>query len=93
MYFEINSTFKFMKKRLFGTYSLIALSIPATLLTLAPNAQAIGRVLGSTATTNMGTFTSGSPLSNLTNQSGLSATYTSGTTDFDIPRTVIICVF
>jgi hypothetical protein len=72
-----------MKKRLFGTYSLIALSIPATLLTLAPNAQAIGRVLGSTATTNMGTFTSGSPLSNLTNQSGLSATYTSGTTDFD----------
>jgi len=66
MYFEINSTFKFMKKRLFGTYSLIALSIPATLLTLAPNAQAIGRVLGSTATTNMGTFTSGSPLSNLT---------------------------
>ena len=72
-----------MKKRLFGTYSLIALSIPATLLTLAPNAQAIGRVLGSTATTNMGTYTSGSPLSNLTNQSGLSATYTSGTTDFD----------
>jgi hypothetical protein len=72
-----------MKKQLFGTYSLLALSIPAVLLTLAPNAQAAGLVLGSTATTTMGQGLGVSPISNVTNQSGLSATYTSGTTDFD----------
>ena len=70
-----------MKNQLFGTYSLLALSIPAALLTLAPNAQAAGLVLGSTATTNMGQAVGS--ISSVTNQSGLSATYTSGTTDFD----------
>jgi hypothetical protein len=73
-----------MKKQLFGTYSLLALSIPVAMLTLAPNAQAAGLVLGSTATTNMGVYSqTGNSLSNLTNKSGLSATYTSGITDFD----------
>jgi hypothetical protein len=71
-----------MKKQLFGTYSLIALSIPAALFTLAPNAQAAGLVLGSTATSAL-TSVSGTTISNITNQSGLSATYTSGVTDFD----------
>lgn len=71
-----------MKKQLFGAYSLLALSLPAALLTLAPNAQAAGLVLGSTATTTMGTA-SGFSISAITSQSGLSATYTSGTTDFD----------
>jgi hypothetical protein len=43
-----------MKKQLFGTYSLLALSVPAALFTIAPKAQALGQVLGSTATTTMG---------------------------------------
>jgi hypothetical protein len=60
---------------------LIALSIPAALFTLAPNAQAIGFVLGSTAITTLPT-TAGA-IGNLTNQSGLSTPYTSGVTDFD----------
>jgi hypothetical protein len=71
-----------MKKQLFGTYSLLALSVPAALFTIAPKAQALGQVLGSTATTTMGSV-SGFGISNAVNQSGLSATYTSGTTDFD----------
>lgn len=71
-----------MKNQLFGTYSLLALSIPVALFTIAPNAQAAGLVLGSTASTNMGTFR-GFSISAITNQIGLSATYTSGTTDFD----------
>jgi hypothetical protein len=70
-----------MKKPLFGIYSLLALSVPAALFTLAPNAQAAGSIIGSTATTNMGT-TTGS-ISNIINQSGLSASYTSGVTNFD----------
>jgi hypothetical protein len=59
---------------------LIALSIPAALFTLAPNAQAIGFVLGSTASTTLPT--SGGAIGIVTNQSGLSAPYTSGVTDF-----------
>jgi hypothetical protein len=65
-----------MKKPLFGTYSLLALSVPAALFTLASNAQAAGSVIGSTATTNM--VTSTGSISNIINQSGLSASYTSG---------------
>jgi hypothetical protein len=71
-----------MKKQLFGTYSLLALSIPAALLTLAPSAQAIEVILGSTATTALSAI-GGSNVANITNQSGLSAAYTSGVTDFD----------
>jgi hypothetical protein len=71
-----------MKNQLLRNYSLLALSLPAALFTLAPNAQAAGLVLGSTATTTMGESTN-FPISAITNQSGLSATYTSGTTDFD----------
>jgi hypothetical protein len=57
----------------------IALSLPVA---LAPHAQAAGIVRGSTAT---GPFTNiaGTSLANVTNQSGLSASYVSGTTDFD----------
>lgn len=71
-----------MKNQLFSISSLLALSVPVALLTIAPNAQAAGLVLGSTATTNM-IVSNANPLSIVTNQSGLSATYTSGTTDFD----------
>jgi len=71
-----------MKKQLFGTYSLIALSIPVTLFTIAPDAQAIGVIRGSTATSDL-TNTYGTTISSITNQSGLSAIYTSGVTDFD----------
>jgi hypothetical protein len=71
-----------MKKQLFGTYSLIALSIPVALFTIAPNAQAIGVMRGSTATSSM-TTAIGSSISNITNQTGLSSGYTSGVTDFD----------
>ena len=70
-----------MKKQLFGTYSLLALSVPVALLTIAPDAQAIGVIRGSTATTAL-TTNSGN-ISSITNQSGLSATYTSGVTDFN----------
>jgi hypothetical protein len=74
-----------MKNQLFRTYSLIALSIPAALFTIAPNAQALSGprvILGSTATTTL-TPVAGTAVGNLTNQSGLSANYTSGVTDFD----------
>ena len=70
-----------MKKQLFGTYSLLALSIPAALFTIAPSAQAIEVMRGSTATTAL-TPAAGN-ISNITNQSGLSANYTSGVTDFN----------
>lgn len=70
-----------MKKQLFGTYALAALSIPAALLTTAPIAQAVGLVRGSTATSAL--TTSVGAISNITNRSGLSTTYTSGVTDFD----------
>jgi hypothetical protein len=72
-----------MKNQLFAISSLIALSVPATLFTIAPSAQAAGSVIGSTATTTMGSVTTTFDISNAVNQSGLSATYTSGTTDFD----------
>lgn len=72
-----------MKKQLFGTYSLIALSIPAALFTIAPDAQAIGVIRGSTATTALTGIGGGTNVSNITDQSGLSAAYTSGVTDFD----------
>jgi hypothetical protein len=75
------SLVSFMKNQLFGISSLIALSVPVAMFTIATDAQAIGVIRGSTATTDMGTFTGA--ISNITNQSGLSATYTSGTTDFD----------
>jgi hypothetical protein len=71
-----------MKNQLFGISSLIALSVPAALFTLAPNAQAINVMQGSTATTTL-TPVPDSAVSNLTNQSVLSANYTSGVTDFD----------
>jgi hypothetical protein len=71
-----------MKKQLFGTYSLIALSVPVALFTIAPDAQAIGVMRGSTATTNLRPI-GGPPVSQITDQSGLSAKYTSGVTDFD----------
>ena len=67
------------KKISFASLGLIALSIPAALFTLAPNAQAIN-VIGSTASTTLPNFT---PIANVTNQSGLSTPYTSGVTDFD----------
>jgi hypothetical protein len=70
-----------MKNQLFGTYSLIALSVPVALFAIAPDAQAIGIIQGSTATSAL---TGGiGNITNITNQSGLSATYTSGVTDFD----------
>lgn len=56
----------------------IALSLPVA---FAPQAQAAGIVRGSTATTSL-TTTLGT-IANVTNQSGLSASYVSGTTDFD----------
>jgi hypothetical protein len=70
-----------MKKQLFGTYSLLAFSVPAALFTIAPDAQAIGVMRGSTATTAL-TSIAGSNVANITNQSGLSSPYTSGVTDF-----------
>jgi hypothetical protein len=57
----------------------IALSLPVA---LAPHAQAAGIVRGSTATSTLASNFGTSP-ANVTNQSGLSASYVSGTTDFD----------
>ena len=69
-----------MKNQLFAISSLIALSVPATLFTIAPSAQAAGSVIGSTATSDL--MTDAGDISNITNQSGLSNAYTSGVTDF-----------
>lgn len=65
-----------------GRTSWIAVGMALSLtFTLATQARAGAVVLGSTATTNLGTNL-GSGV-NVTNQSGLSANYVSGTTDFD----------
>ena len=56
----------------------IALSLPVA---LASQAQAAGIVRGSTGTSSLAN--SVGTIANLTNQSGLSASYVSGTTDFD----------
>jgi hypothetical protein len=70
-----------MKKQLVSTYSLLALSVPVALFATAPNAQAISVMRGSTATSSE--TTDFGSISNITNQSGLSSSYTSGVTDFD----------
>ena len=70
-----------MKNKLFGISSLLALSVPAALFTIVPSAQAIVVIVGSTASSAATTATGA--IDHIVDQTGLSAPYISGVTDFD----------